>query len=160
MYRGEARPEVVEGWIREMEKIFDMIQCSETEKVNLATYTLQGRAEEWWRSAKRNTFGNQPEVTWEVFLVEFNKKFFSEQMKAKLETEFLQLQQGFMTVSQYEIRFSELLKYAPYYGEDELRKTRRFVQGLRGPIKDRVSLFHHTAMAEAYAVACTAEENL
>ena len=28
------------------------------------------------------------------------------------------------------------------------------------PIRDRVSLFHHTTMAEAYAVACTAEENL
>jgi hypothetical protein len=160
VYRGETRPHIVEGWIREMEKIFQMIQCTEAEKVNLATYTLQDRADEWWRSASRNTFGDRQDVTWGEFLVEFNKKFFSEQMKVKLETEFLQLQQGAMTVSQYEIRFSELIKYAPYYGGDEQKKTRRFVQGLRGPIKDRVSLFHHTTMARAYEVACTAEENL
>ena len=65
-----------------------------------------------------------------------------------------------MTVSQYEIKFSELVKYSPYYSNDEKKKTRKFIQGLRGPIKDCVSLFNHASMAEAYWVACIAEENL
>ena len=58
----------------------------------MATYMLQDRADEWWQSARRNVFGDREEIAWQDFLAEFNKKFFSEHMRDKLEMEFLQLQ--------------------------------------------------------------------
>ena len=47
VFKGEGRPTEVETWIREMEKIFQVIQCTNEEKVSLATYMLQARADVW-----------------------------------------------------------------------------------------------------------------
>ncbi|MQL77392.1 hypothetical protein Taro_009815 [Colocasia esculenta] len=39
--------EEVEGWLREMKKIVKAIRCAEEDKVTLATYILQDRADDW-----------------------------------------------------------------------------------------------------------------
>jgi len=46
-FKGESSPDVAEGWIRETEKIFRAIRCSDQEKVDLATFTLQDDADVW-----------------------------------------------------------------------------------------------------------------
>ena len=160
IFKGDGRPTEVEGWIREMEKIFQVIQCTNEEKVSLATYMLQARADVWWQATKRNIFAGQDNIGWEEFLREFQRKFFSDFDHNRLEMEFLQLQQAGMTVAQYEVRFSELVNFSPFYRDDEQKKAMRFVQGLRGPIRDRVSLFEHNTVAAAYRVACIAESNV
>ena len=45
-FKGESKPDVVESWIREIEKIFQVIQCSEEDKVNLESYMLQDQADD------------------------------------------------------------------------------------------------------------------
>src|SRR5262249_17975645 len=55
-FKGESDPDVAEIWIRETEKIFRAIRCPEEDKVNLATFTLQDRADVWWTSALRTIF--------------------------------------------------------------------------------------------------------
>ena len=160
VFKGDGRPVEVEGWIREMEKTFQVIQCTDEEKVNLATYMLQDRADIWWQATKRNIFADRVNIRWEEFVREFQQKFFSDFDHNRLETEFLQLQQAGMTVAQYEVRFSELVKYSPFYRDDEQKKATKFVQGLRGPIRDRVSLFEHGTVRAAYRVASIAEANM
>ena len=135
-----------------MEKIFQVIQCSKEDKVNLASYMLQGPADDWWQITKGMAFQGRQQIPWEEFLVELRKDYFSEFVRDKMEMEFLQLQQGFMSVAQYGKKFSELLKHAPHYKNDERRKTRKFVQGLRAPIRDRVCLFKHSEMGAAFQV--------
>ena len=62
VFKGDGRPTEVDGWIREMEKIFQVIQCTNEENVNLATYMLQDRANVWWQATKRNTFADRDNV--------------------------------------------------------------------------------------------------
>ena len=40
-FKGESQPLVAESWLRETEKIFRAIRCSEEDKTSLATYMLQ-----------------------------------------------------------------------------------------------------------------------
>jgi hypothetical protein len=159
-FKGESKPEIAERWIREMEKIFQVVNCAEEDKVNLSTFMLQNQADEWWQTARRRKFEGKKNIKWEDFLEAFREKFFSDFMQDKLEMEFLQLQQGKMTVAQYEAKFSELMKYAPHFIDDEKRATKKFVQGLRAPIRDRVSLFDHAIMSAAFKTASIAEDNL
>ncbi|MQL88182.1 hypothetical protein Taro_020728 [Colocasia esculenta] len=45
-FKGESDPILVESWLRETEKIFRTIRCAEEERVTLATYMLQERADD------------------------------------------------------------------------------------------------------------------
>ncbi|XP_075515481.1 uncharacterized protein LOC142550130 [Primulina tabacum] len=47
----------------------------------------------------------------------------------------MDLVQGSMTVAQYEAEFHRLIHYAPQFMEDEPRKTRKFVEGLKLEIR-------------------------
>src|SRR5262249_22478301 len=61
-FKGESNPDVAESWIRETEKIFRAIRCPEEDKVNLATFTLQDRADVWWTSALHTIFQNMVDI--------------------------------------------------------------------------------------------------
>ncbi|MQL73690.1 hypothetical protein Taro_006056 [Colocasia esculenta] len=55
-FKGERDPLLAESWTREIEKIFRAIRCAEDDKVTLATYMLQERADVWWSSQLRTRF--------------------------------------------------------------------------------------------------------
>ena len=88
-----------------MEKILQVIQCSDEEKVNLASYMLQDRADEWWQTARRNAFEGKAIITWDEFLEKFREKFFSDFARDQMELEFLQLHQGILSTEQYDVKF-------------------------------------------------------
>ncbi|MQM23856.1 hypothetical protein Taro_056926, partial [Colocasia esculenta] len=74
-----------------------------------------------------------------------------------MEQEFLSLTQGSQTVLEYEARFSELSKYAPHIVEDERRKTKKFVMGLKPSLRTRLVAFDHRTLDEALSAACRQE---
>ncbi|MQL71503.1 hypothetical protein Taro_003829 [Colocasia esculenta] len=74
-----------------------------------------------------------------------------------MEQEFLSLTQGSMTVLEYEVRFSELSKYAPHIVEDEHRKTKKFVMGLKPSLRTRLVAFDHRTLDDALSAACRQE---
>ena len=121
-FKGETNPEISEAWISEVEKKFKVMKCPEEDKVNLATYMLQERADVWWKVALRTTFINREgEVSWEEFLNLFEEKYFPEHIRDAKEREFLSLVQGNLSVGEYEAKFSELGKYAPHIYNNEHR---------------------------------------
>ena len=52
LYRGDPDPNSAEEWIEELEKIFELLQCSEQQKVRFATHMLKGNAAKWWNAMK------------------------------------------------------------------------------------------------------------
>ena len=47
-FYGEIEPLKAETWLLEMEKLYEVFPCSETQKVLLATYTMKDEARRWW----------------------------------------------------------------------------------------------------------------
>ncbi|MQL95624.1 hypothetical protein Taro_028295 [Colocasia esculenta] len=65
--------------MREIEKIFRAIRCADDDKVTLATYMLQKRADVWWASLLRSRFKDGTiEVAWDKFVRLFRAKFVPE----------------------------------------------------------------------------------
>ena len=62
-------------------------------------------------------------------------KYFPETAKAQ---EFLELEQGAMTVMDYATRFTELARFTDDYVAIDLVKVRRFENGLKLSIRDRI----------------------
>lgn len=129
-FSGTANPLEAEDWITAMEKAFGEMGCTEAEKVTYAAYMLQSSAFEWWE-AHKNSYPEGFQVTWNVFKEAFYKKYFPKSVKRMKEKEFLELNQGNKSVSQYEIEFSRLARFAPEFVRTECSRARRFESGLR-----------------------------
>ncbi|MQL87755.1 hypothetical protein Taro_020303 [Colocasia esculenta] len=154
-FKGESDPLLAESWMREFEKIFQVVRCADGDKVTLATYMLQERADVWWASLLRTRFEDSAiDVAWDEFVRFFRAKFVPEHIQDRMEQEFLSLTQGSKTVLEHETTFAKLSKYAPHIVADERRKAKKFVMGLKPSLRMRLVAFDHCTLDEALSAAC------
>ncbi|XP_020530129.1 uncharacterized protein LOC105421551 [Amborella trichopoda] len=64
--------------------------------------------------------------------------YFLDSARERKEVEFIELQQGKLSVDQYAAKFVELSRYAPHIIKTEARKVNKFERGLRPDIRGRV----------------------
>nr|KYP73770.1 Transposon Ty3-I Gag-Pol polyprotein [Cajanus cajan] len=114
-FDGGYNPEKNKLWIKEIEKIFRVMNCPDNQKVNYAVFMLVGEAEYWWDSTRRLLEGGGIIITWEVFRAKFFEEYFPNDVKGAKEIEFMQLKQGNMTVGEYASKFEELGKYSTFF---------------------------------------------
>ncbi|KAH6777420.1 RNA recognition motif and CCHC-type zinc finger domains containing protein [Perilla frutescens var. frutescens] len=89
----------------------------------------------WWESYSRTMTPEQRQaLVWTDLKELILTRYFPESFKTKMETEFLNLRQGGMTVIEYERRFNCLSRYAPYIVDTDEKKARHFERGLRPEI--------------------------
>ena len=121
-----------------MEKLFTTMGCIDDQRVTFAQFMLEGEADVWWTKEQRLLCGTNRQITWEVFVETFYEHYFPASTREQLESEFLRFTQGNKTVTQYEVRFTKLVRYAPQIVVDGPSKCRRFLEGLRGDIRSRL----------------------
>ncbi|XP_073223383.1 uncharacterized protein [Cicer arietinum] len=139
-FKGEHDPDKADLWLQEIEKIFEILHCSDNAKVEYATYLMIGEAEYWWRGAKKMMETNHEELTWEAFKNKFLEKYFPKSARAEKEAQFLKLYQGNLTIAEYAAKFESLAKHFRYFLNqiDEEYMCERFESGLRYEIKELV----------------------
>jgi hypothetical protein len=138
VFKGTTDPFEAEAWVKRMEKLFTTMGCTDDQRVTFAAFMLEGEADVWWTEEQRLLCGTSRQITWEVFLETFYEHYFPASTREQLESEFLRFTQGNKTVTQYEARFTELVRYAPHIAVDGPSKCRRFLEGLRGDIRSRL----------------------
>ena len=89
VYEGKEDPMILEEWIRQMEKIFDVVEVPDNKRINIRTFYLFGTADIWWRTV-RNTFQG-PGATWASFTEALQAKFYPLHMQKQKQKEFLTL---------------------------------------------------------------------
>ncbi|XP_024019583.1 uncharacterized protein LOC112091064 [Morus notabilis] len=72
--------------------------------------------------------------------------------------EFMGLQQGKMTVREYEARFNELSRFAPSLIESERMKRLKFEKGLKGVIRKSVVALRHQVYSDLVATTISVEQ--
>ncbi|KAL3728820.1 hypothetical protein ACJRO7_033407 [Eucalyptus globulus] len=135
-FTGASDLEVATLWIRELEKAFALLRCSEKDKVILAVYRLQGNASTWWEATKGRVFPKGTVPKWDAFIEAFYKKYFLDCAQERKMAKFQRLRQNQMSMDQYEAKFAKLSKYATRLIKDSVDKARRFKDGLKPEIKD------------------------
>jgi hypothetical protein len=139
-FNGEHNPDKADLWIEEIEKIFEMLHCTDEKKVEYATFLLRKEAESWWRGEKKIMENNHEELNWGSFKQKFLEKYFPSSARSEKEAQFLKLYQGNMTIPEYADKFESLAKHFRYFRDhvDEEYKCERFENGLRYEIKESV----------------------
>ncbi|CAN6173067.1 unnamed protein product [Urochloa humidicola] len=127
-----ANPLDADDWFKTMEKMLNIAQCTDREKVLYASGRLEGTAGDWW-DAYTAAHANADTITWQ----EFRNSFRNHHIPAglmKLKKEFIDLKQGGMSVSEYRDKFIQLSHYAPENVDSDEKKQDLFLEGLIGPL--------------------------
>ena len=66
-FKGELDDQKAEFWLIEIEKIFRVLNYSESQKVKCATFLFEEAAHHWWQVIERKWEKEEVEGTWEEF---------------------------------------------------------------------------------------------
>ncbi|KAA0043070.1 reverse transcriptase [Cucumis melo var. makuwa] len=138
---------------RSLETIFRYMKCPEDQKVQCAVFMLTDRGTAWWETTERRLGGDVGQITWQQFKESFYAKFFSASLRDAKRQEFLNLEQGDMTVEQYDAEFDMLSRFASEMIATEAARADKFVRGLRLDIQGLVRAFRPTTHADALRLA-------
>ena len=98
---------------------------------------MEDRVKDLWDSVERR----YPDgISWAQFQQEFTDRFFPQSHKDSKIEEFFKLEQKNMSMSEYEKKFSELVRLVPYIQADEVLKCKRFLSGLQHRIRVHLSV--------------------
>ena len=93
-FKGRYDPDGAQTWLKEVERIFRVMQCTDDQKVRFGTHMLAEEADDWWVSLLPELEQGDAVVTWAVFRREFLNRYFPEDVRGRKEIEFLELKQG------------------------------------------------------------------
>ena len=140
-YDGIGDPEKAWLWLEGNERVFNVMRCSDEQMVTYSAFLLRDRTLDWWKVVQ----GRIPEgVSWTQFKEEFLEKFYPTVYKDQKIEDFFKLEQGTMSVTDYEKNFSKLVRHVPLFCDHEVQKSKRFEVGLRKEVKSILASVSHT----------------
>ena len=159
-FKGGVDPIQAEEWLRQICKILDVMECTEDQRVSFTSFMFQGEAEHWWEVVKTGAKSLGEEISWKFLVKKFNEKYIPGVVRDKLAMEFQELKQNLLTVNQYEIKFTQLSRYAGKLVSEEEDRTKRFVRGLRPEIRSQLIPFQLQIYSQAVEKALEVERDL
>ncbi|EOY08406.1 Uncharacterized protein TCM_022818 [Theobroma cacao] len=134
-FSGSDALEKPQVFLDKMEKICKALGCSSVRSVELAAFRLEDVAQEWYSSLCKGRPTDAAPLAWSEFSAAFLDRFLPLSVCNARTREFETLvQTSSMTVSEYDIKFTQLSRYAPYLVSTEEMKIQRFVDGLVEPL--------------------------
>ena len=136
-FRGGGDSMVADHWFRQVERVLEAMEItSNVTKIRLATFQLKGESQVWWDWVKASR--NLEAMMWEEFRELFMGKFFPTSSRHAKAREFLELNQGTMTVLEYVAKFTELVRFGDDYVASDMAKVRKFEDGLNLSIRGKI----------------------
>ena len=158
-FTGGGDPMVADHWFIQIENILEAMEItSDTARIRLAAFQLEGEAQVWWRWARASK--DLEAMTWAEFQELFMSKYFPETARHAKAQEFLELKQGATTVMDYVARFTKLARFSEDYVATDLAKVRRFENGLKLSIRGRIVGLRLRDMDSMVGTALTIERQI
>ena len=150
---------VADHWFMQIENVLEAMEItSDTTRIRLAAFQLEGEARVWWRWVR--TSRDLKVMTRAEFQELFMGKYFPEIARHGKAQEFLEMKQGAMIVMDYVDRFTELARFADDYVATDLAKVRRFENGLKLSIRARIVGLRLQDMDSMVETALTIEREI
>jgi len=78
------------------------MNCTDEQRIFFSSFMFQKEAEHRWRAVKNRVKNTREQIIWEFLVNKFTEKYIPEMARDKMASEFLELRQGQMNVSQYD----------------------------------------------------------
>jgi hypothetical protein len=123
-----------EDWLKGVEKMLMIAQCTDREKVLFATHQLFDTTANRWETYC-STHANVDSITWNEFKARFRNHYVPHGTMKLKKKEFTDLKQGSMTVNEYLNSFIQLSRYAPDDINTDEKKQDMFLNVLNDDIQ-------------------------
>ncbi|KAI3892075.1 hypothetical protein MKX03_030909, partial [Papaver bracteatum] len=103
-------PYVAENWVQNAECILKRVVGTTFDWVNISTFKLQGEARDWRESAELTE--SEP-ITWKRVKELFFQELISDVSRDRNHSEFMNMEQGHMSLTEFSNNYISLSRYAP-----------------------------------------------
>jgi hypothetical protein len=158
IFKEAAEPIDAEEWINTMEDKFRVLRLTEVLKTEYDAHQLQGLAGMWWKH-HRTTFPPNAHITWEEFTTAFRGVYIPVGLIKMKLGEFLALNQGTKTVTQYLHAFNNLCHYTPDMINTDAKKIASFKRGLSPKMLKHVGTNNRTRLTNFISDCLKQEKN-
>ncbi|XP_055835160.1 uncharacterized protein LOC129903635 [Solanum dulcamara] len=155
-FEGTVDPIDAEQWLEWIERVFELLECSDTAKFKYVVSLLQNDAYDWWVSIP-NVRAKPPVLIWNDFVKEFYKKYVPPAYHDVKKKEFLNFEQRSMSIAEYQQKFLRLSCYARGIINNEKDKYSQFKDGLNDSIRKSVVVLQHENFCKLVLAALTWE---
>jgi hypothetical protein len=124
-----ADPMGADHWLKSVEKKLQVVQCSNCEKVLLASHQLSAPAANWW-DAYVEAYKEPESINWPEFRASFRAHHVPQGVIMLKKKEFQDLKQGSMSVNEYITKFTQLSCYTLHEVDTDEKKQECFLNGL------------------------------
>ena len=66
-FKGKHEPDEAMVWLKEVERIFRLMDCTDAQKIRFGTHMLASEADDWWVETRQRLEGEAEGITWAVF---------------------------------------------------------------------------------------------
>ncbi|XP_047953094.1 uncharacterized protein LOC125198889 [Salvia hispanica] len=158
MFDGLGEPDKAESWIRAIERIFSILGCNDRERMSCVTHQLTDAADFWWDTRVKTLRREQVKaMTWEAFKAKLYNKYVPKSYRKAKASEFFNLTQGRMTVTEYDRALNSMTRYAPDQVDTDAKLSDKFREELRHEIGMSLASRGRLPYAEALALALDIE---
>ena len=145
-----------DDWLRTIERKLITLHVHERDRVNFATYKLEGAAGAWWEGFLALQAPGH-EVTWAEFCAAFRAAYIPKAVMDGKRKEFLELTQGKMDIEPYWRAFTRLARYAPRDVTNDEDKQELFRKGMNPTLRYEMLPFTFPSFQDLYNQAFTLE---
>ncbi|KAI3904265.1 hypothetical protein MKW92_046458 [Papaver armeniacum] len=138
--------DVAENWVRNAERILKRVGGTTFDWVNIATFKLQGTARDWWESAE---LAETEPITWNRFKELFFQEFVTDVSRDRKRSEFMNIEQGEMSLAEFVNKYRGLSRYAPEITSNDEVNARKFIRALKPQISRQLAGFQIKTFQEA-----------
>jgi hypothetical protein len=121
-------PMEAEDSLKSIEKVLEIAQCTNREKVLFAVHQLFGTTANWWETY-HNSHQNIGAIMWDEFKAHFHTHYVPRGTMNLKKKEFADLKQGSMAVNEYLNSFIQLSRYATEDINTDEKKHDMFLNG-------------------------------
>ncbi|XP_055830817.1 uncharacterized protein LOC129899831 [Solanum dulcamara] len=155
-FEGTVDPTNAEQWLEWIERVFEQLENSDAAKFKYVVSLLQKDAYDWWISVP-NARAKPLVLTWNDFVKEFHKKYVSPTYHDAKKKEFLNLEQGSMSITEYQQKFLRVSGYDGDIINNEKDNCMRFEDGLNDSIRKFIVVLQHENFCKLVSSALTWE---
>src|ERR1051325_9510894 len=83
VFKGKHDPDGALDWLKEIERILRVMDCTPAQKVRYGSHMLAFEADDWWLETRARLEVADEEITWVVFRREFLRKYYPEDVRGK-----------------------------------------------------------------------------
>ncbi|VFQ91650.1 unnamed protein product [Cuscuta campestris] len=154
-----GEPQIAWDWIEQTARVLEDLNVPIGNYPQLASQLLHKEAYEWWKRTDESA-GTPKPWTWAHFEWAFKQEYIPKHFSEERRKEFVELQQGDMTLPDYRQKFTSLAKFAPTLVSTPTDRIEKFRKKLQPDLRSRVSVLTTVDFAEAYDLIARADSDL